>query len=362
MKKTFINNPIKDFCWPEFNSEIQRVKLFSEKYKNALITEAFEDAYKIALEDFDETANIVRGEIKIGDVLPLKVLSITKNTVKFDSENYNTQFTSCVNLNRYERFKHNIPIEPMNALVMEINADSVVVDPLAPVLNGYLNPILNDKNSQKVIGNPKTIRVKDLRLVKGGFAGKAVLEPVSDFLGEEYTVDVFIPGSQIVLNITDDFEQFVGQEVEAFIVNHAEKPNSTTVSLIASVKEVIKFKGECNLIKLFNSWCEDGELWMDAKNKSYEGKVTGVINSSKKCGVFVEVPELNITGLVQTKQDALVNYKVGSDVNVQITEFDEERKFNPITKQLEHVDPYIIENGCLVRCNIKPVLKFTEEL
>lgn len=360
--KKIINNPIKDFVWPEFNSDIQRVKFYTNKYKHALITEAFEDAYNVALNEVDEIANVVRGEIKIGDVLPLKILSITKNTVKFDSENYNVQFTSCVNLNRYERFKHNIPIEPIDALVMDINTDNVVVDPLAPVLNKYLNPILNDKNVQKVMGNPKTIKVKDLRLVKGGFSGKAVLAPVSEFIGEEYTVDVFIPGSQIVLNITDDFEQFVGQEVEAFIVNYAEKPNSSTLSLIASVKEVIKFKGECNLIKLFNSWCEDSDYWMETKNKVYSGKITGIINSSKKCGVFVEVPELNITGLVQTKPEELVNFKVNSTVDVQITDFDEERKFNPITKQLEHVDPYIIENGCLVKCNLKPVLKFVEEL
>ena len=28
----------------------------------------------------------------------------------------------------------------------------------------------------------------------------------SDFVGEDYTVEAFIPGSQIVLNITDNFE------------------------------------------------------------------------------------------------------------------------------------------------------------
>jgi hypothetical protein len=56
----------------------------------------------------------------------------------------------------------------------------------------------------------------------------------------------------------------------------------------------------------------------------------------------------------------LVNYKTDSIVNVKITGFDEEMKYNAITKQLEHVDPYVIEDGCLVRCNIKPVLTFAE--
>lgn len=352
--------PNMAFEWPEFNSEVQRVKHNTEKYFNLSVIEAFEKAYNITVTEVSEEANNVQGEIKIGDVLNLNVLSINKNNVKFDSGNYGAPITSAVNLHRYERFKHNIPNEPIKALVMNITKDNIIVDPLAPVINDYLNPILTDKNTQKVMGNPKTIRVKDLRLVKGGFSGKAILKPVSEFVGEEYAIDVFIPGSQIVLNITNDFEQFVGKEVDVFIINYIQKPNTPELSLIASAKEVIKFNGECNLIKLFNSWCEESKLWNDSKDIIYEGKVTGIINSSKKCGVFVEIPGLSITGLVQVKSEELVNYKVNSDVQVKLTGFDEERKFNPITKQLEHVEPYIIENGCLVRCNIKPVLSFVE--
>lgn len=352
--------PSADFNWPAFNSEVQRVKYFSNKYRNAEISDAFADAYNISIGQVTEAANFVQGEIKIGDELKLNVLSINKNNVKFDAGNYNAQITSCVNLHKYERFKHNIPSEPIRALVMAINKDNITVDPLAPVINDYLNPILRDTNSQKVIGNPRTIRVKDLRLVKGGFSGKAVLKPVSEFVGEEYTVDVFIPGSQIVLNITDNFEQFVGKEVDVFIINYAEKAGATALSLIASAKEVIKFEGECKLIKLFNSWCEESEYWNSTKNMVYDGRVTGVINSSKKCGVFVEIPGLSMTGLVQTKPEEIVNYKIGSDVQVKLTDFDEERKFNAITKQLEHVEPYIIENGCLIKCNLKPVLEFVQ--
>ena len=190
--------------------------------------------------------------------------------------------------------------------------------------------------------------------------GKAVLPNVSEFVGEDYTVDVFIPGSQIVLNITDNFERFVGGEVDVFIINYMVKPGANTLSLIASAKELIKFNGECKLIELFNAWCEESQVWKDFSETSLDGKVTGVINSSNKCGVFVEIPSLNITGLVPVEPDKLVNYKVNSIVKVKITDFDEEKKFNAITKQLEHVEPYIIEDGCLVRCNIKPVLAFAD--
>lgn len=351
---------LEAFVWPEFNTDSKRIKAYSKRYKEMTITEAFSSAYNTVINDVKniEKVNTTPGEIHVGDELMLNVLSISKNNVSFDAANYKAQFSSCVNLYRYNRFKHNLPLDPVKCLVMNVDKDKIVVDPIAPVLNDYLNPILNNKNVQKVIGSPKTVRVKNLQLTKGGFTGKAVINTVSEFVGEEFTVDVFIPGSHIVLNITDDFEQFVGEDVDAFIINYMTKPGSNTLSLIASAKELIKFNGECKLIELFNAWCEDSEVWTKFSEESLDGRVTGVINSSNKCGVFVEIPSLNMTGLVPVEADQLVNYKTDSDVKVKLTGFDEEKKYNPLTKQMQHVEPYIIENGCLMKCNIKPILAF----
>lgn len=346
------------FVWPEFSSDSERIKAYSKRYKNMTIVEAFEHAYGITIGQVKEVVNDTPAEIKVGDELSLNILSVTKNKVEFDLANYKTPILSTVNLHKYNRFKHNLPLDPVKVLVMDVNKDRINVDPIAPIVNDYLNPILANKNIQKVIGKPMSVRVKNLQLTKGGFTGQAVLPTVSEFVGEDYTVDVFIPGSQIVLNITDDFEQFIGKEVDAFIINYTSKPGSTQLSLIASAKELIKFRGECKLIELFNSWCEDGSVWNKFSEKELKGRVTGVINSSKKRGVFVEIPALDMTGLVPVAPEELVNYKADSNVKVKITGFDEERKFNPITKQLEHVEPYVIENGCLMRCNLKPVLTF----
>lgn len=351
---------LEAFVWPEFGSDTKRIKAYSKRYKNLSIVEAFESAYNINIGPVHSIVNCTPNEIKIGDTLNLNVLSISKNHVEFDTVNHKTQFTSSVNLYKYNRFKHNLPLDPIKVLVMNVAKDKVVVDPIAPVVNDYLNPILANKNIQKVIGNPMSVHVKNLQLTKGGFTGKAVLPTVSEFVGEEYTVDVFIPGSQIVLNITDNFEQFVGKDVDAFIINYMTKPGSNSLSLIASAKELIKFRGECKLIELFNSWCEDSQLWNTFVKTELDGRVTGVINSSKKCGVFVEIPSLNMTGLVPIEPDKLVNYKTDTAIKVKLTGFDEEKKYNSITKQMEHVDPYVIEDGHLVYCNIKPVLAFAE--
>ena len=353
-------NSQEAFVWPEFNSDSKRIKAYSKRYKDLSISDAFAKAYNLSIGQVKPIVNEVPTVMKVGDELKFRILSISKNHVEFDTANHKSQIVSSVNLYKYNRFKHNLPLDPVKVMVVSITKDKVVVDPLAPVINDYLTPILENKNVQKVIGKPMSVRVKNLQLTKGGFTGKAILPTVSEFVGEEYTVDVFIPGSQIVLNITDNFEKFVGGEVDAFIINYMTKPGSNSLSLIASAKELIKFRGECKLIELFNAWCEESQLWKDFSQASVEGRVTGVINSSNKCGVFVEIPSLDMTGLVPVDADKLVNYKVNSSVNVKITDFDEEKKFNAITKQMEHVEPYIIEDGCLVRCNIKPVLAFAE--
>ena len=352
------NIDLKAFVWPEFSSDSLRIKAFSKRYKNLSITEAFEAAYNVEIGPVRAIVNQTPGEVKVGDEMLLNILSITKNHVEFDGGNQKTPIVSSVNLHKYDRFKKFLPLEPVKALVMNVTKDRITVDPIAPLVNNYLDPILANKNVQKVIGAPKSVRVKDLQWTKGGFTGKAVLPNVSDFVGEDYTVDVFIPGSQIVLNITDNFEQFIGKEVDAFIINYMHKPGSNSLSLIASAKELIKFRGECKLIELFNSWCEESGLWKNFTNTPVEGRVTGVINSSNKCGVFVEIPSLDMTGLVPVEADQLVNYKTDSIVQVKLTGFDEEKKYNNITKQMEHVEPYLIEDGCLMRCNIKPVLAF----
>ena len=351
---------LEAFVWPEFNSDSKRIKEYSKRYKNLSITEAFEAAYNIDLGPVKSFVNDTPGDVKVGDTMMLNILSISKNHVEFDAANHKTPIVSSVNLNKYDRFKHNLPLDPVKVLVMNVTKDKVVVDPIAPIVNDYLDPILANKNVQKVIGNPMSVRVKDLQLTRGGFTGKAVLPTVSKFVGEDYTVDVFIPGSQIVLNITDDFEQFVGKEVDAFIINYMTKPGSNALSLIASAKELIKFRGECKLIELFNSWCEESDLWKAFSAYPIDGRITGVINSSKKCGVFVELPSLEMTGLIPVEPDQLVNYKANTAIKVKITGFDEEKKYNSITKQMEHVEPYVIEDGKLVHCNIKPILTIAE--
>lgn len=357
--------PLADFYWPEFNSDSKRIKLCSKIYKDMTITEAFAEYYNLTLKPMPEAVNQVPKDLRVGDIIPVRIRSIEKGRVVFDAGNIKTNIQSGVNLYRYEKLRHFLPMDELKATVTRVDKDKAVVDPLTPMISDWINPILKDPTIQKVIPNQETgakattIKVKDLQLTKGGFTGKAVIPSVSEFVGEDYVVDAFIPGSQIVLNITDNFEKFVGQTVDTFIMNYMTKPgNRNETSLVCSAKEVIKFCGELNMIDLFKAWCEDNGVWKTVADMKFEGKVTGVINSAKKCGVFIEIPELSITGMVSTKPEELVNYKPHMSVPVKITGFDEETYFDYAAQQVQHVIPYEIEDGILKKCNLKPILQF----
>ena len=80
------SNP-EGFVWPEFNSDAERIRAYSKRYKNMSIVEAFEHAYGITIGQVKEVVNDTPSELKVGDEIMLNVVSITKNHVEFDVGN-----------------------------------------------------------------------------------------------------------------------------------------------------------------------------------------------------------------------------------------------------------------------------------
>lgn len=350
-----------DFEFPEFTSDRARIKATSKKMVGLSISEAFAKTYGIDVHvspELEHQINSVAADLRVGDLIEMTIDHIGKNGVVFQSMNYKQNITSNTNLNRYPNAQQLCGV-PVQVKVISVNNERVVVDPLAPMFDQWVKPIVTDPTIQKVIGAAKTIQVKNLKLTNGGFVGRAVIPTLTQFLGEEYTVEAFIPGSQIVLNIEDNFEKWVGKSVNAFVTNYIPKPGAVgQMSLICSVKEYLKFKGEQNIIAMFNQWCENDKKWVEVSKTQFAGSVTGIIQSSKKCGVFVEIPMLNITGFVATDPEVLGKYKPGTIVPVNITGFEENTHYDASFKQVHHEAPYVIENNILTKCSIKPILQF----
>lgn len=355
MSKPKINpNPNPDFQWPVFKTDYQRIKAVSEKYRDFPIEDAMSKFYGTSISACNsETINQVPVDPSIGQIINFKIQSVSKDGVIFEGANVKKTVVSGVNLWKYKKFRQFIPSQPIQCRVTNVTNDKVTVDPIEPMLSDWLMSILKSPRSQYEISNPHSLRIKNLQLTKGGFMGRAVIPEISEFLGEDYEIDAFVPGSQIVLNITNDFEQFIGTDIDAFAINVIYKQGNP--SLICSRKEYLKFKGDCIAIGLFNNWCEANKEWMEESGRIREGIVTGVLNSSKKCGVFVEVPELSTTGMIAMDADKLVAYKSGDRIDVRLNGYDEETYYNDSVGQFQHVEPYTIKQGCLTKITIKPI-------
>ena len=353
-----------DFEWPEYKSDKLRIRAYSNKFKNSTIAEAFSKVYNVKLAS--DIGNNTPKELNVGDVISARIVNIGKDHVEFDTSMFKTVVVSNCNLYKYEKLRNYIPTFNIDVRVVNKTKDRATVDIIQPMVDSFVIPRTETPWIQKDVNELVPVVVKNLQHIREGFIGKAVIPNVSDFIGQDYEVHAFIPGSQIVLNITKDFDSFEGKTVNAFIINHTHRAGSNKMSLVCSVKEYLKTLGELKMVELFKNWTEDNEEWKQTSETSYNGIITGTINNTKrfgdnvitKCGVFVEIPELNITGMVNVEPEMIGNYKSGMTTVVKIDGFEEVLKFNPIAQQMQHVDPYVIEDGKLKKCNLKPILRF----
>lgn len=346
-----------------YKTERERIKLNTHKYADKSVVEAFEEAYDIKVSDnVREKVDVVPMDLMLGQTIFLNITSITDDGVVFDPGNYKATFITRNNLSRYPKFKEFLPTRPVPCRVIEIKPNHVVVDIIGPMVDQYVLPYAKEPWRQNKLEKYQPVLVRNLHLVNGGFLGKAVIPTVSEWLGQEYMVDAFIPGSQIVQNTTDDFEQFEGRSLEAFIIGYSPKPYSGGMSLICSVKNWIKHKGNLKMMQIFKWWCEQGlngvpPRWETYKKEEFDGFVTGILNSSQKCGVFVEVPELDMTGMINVKASKLSEYHPGDMLVVRWDDFDERMAYNDEVGQMQHLPPFEVVDGAIKSVNVKPIFK-----
>lgn len=357
----------KDFEWPDVATEIERIKRNSQLYKDLDIREAFQKAYGIKIKKSrKKDANLMYHDVQPGEIIPLKITHIDKKTVTFDQSLFKENLVSAVNLYQYKRFKKNTPKETINCKVISKTADKIVVDPLAPMFDEWLKDKLDNIKNQYHLSEDRSIIVENLNLIRGGFSGDIRVDTVSDFCGQDIMLKAFIPGSQIVLNIESDFERWNGKSVRAFITNYIVSssnfgPASDKMSLICSAKEYLKFIGDKVKMDFFNEYCLESERWNKIINTSWKGVVTGIINSSKKQGVFVEIPTLCITGMVEMPSAKLNYFHPGMEVEVKLDRIDEPVVWNQDVGQMQHKPAFVIEDDVLKKCNLRFVFSLVEK-
>ena len=341
-----------DIEWPEFKTEKERIRAYSKRYANMSISEAMCGIK-------EETINIP--QLPVTPVVNgIYKARITKhgNYVSVHGLSAKEQVICRNNLKRYTNMEMTDREIDVKVVAIDKLRQTITIDVLQPLFENWINSIMEDKTIQYNVKAPKIVSVSNLRLGNGGFIGKAEIPAISEFIGEPYYVDAFIPGSQIVLNIENDFERWNGATVDTFVAGYTTRPDSVNqMSLICSRKALLNFSGNLTKIELYGDYCTQGKKWKAFTKSSFVGTVTGVINSSKKCGVFVELPLFNITGMINMEPERLVEFKAGDEVSVRITDFEQMLEYDPSTGNMVHQEPYKIENGCLKSCILKPVLE-----
>lgn len=347
-------NPVPplDFEWPEFSNEVQRIKANTKRFAGMSISEAMcgIKEEQILVPDLPVTP-------EIGRIYKARITKKGSN-VSIYGLSAKEQVICRNNFSKYTNMEVND--KEVDAKVVAINKvrQTITIDILQPIFEKWINEIIKDKSVQYNVKAPKIVRVHNLKLSHGGFIGKAEVPGISELIGEPYFVDAFIPGSQIVLNIEKDFEKWNGQTVDTFVAGYTSRPGAAKqASLICSRKALLNFSGNLTKIELYGDYCTGGKKWNTFTKSTFTGVITGVINSSKKCGVFVELPLFNITGMINVEPERLVDFKTGEEINVRITDFEQMLDYDPTTGLLVHVEPYKIENGCLKSCILKPVFE-----
>lgn len=333
------------FDWGTMVNEGKRVKHFTEKFKSKSLIESFESVYpELCLSGvaFKNDVNTVHKELQPGEIVDLEISTLGKTSTTFSAFGVKENIASRQVLSKYAAIKNALAENPghplsVTAQIISNEKGQVYVDVVKPIYNDWVKQVLS--SSSKQLGIVQT--VEDLQLVRGGYVGKINVKNVESLTGNPYYVDAFIPGSQIALNIEKDFDKWVGKSVDVFVTNQSIKGDNE--SFVCSRKNVLQFMGSTYLIQLYNLLEMGGELSKDPT----QGVITGILHSAKICGVFVEVPSLNITGLVEMPAKELASHGFGKEVTVQLL------KLDVPSNQVA----YKVNKGKLVYCNIKPVFK-----
>ena len=350
---------IENDIFSGFNSPKERLKYMKKAYGNMSLAKAFAIYYG---EDISEEVknssmvnnitNIEIGQVYVGNVDHFDKTSMTFTIPGVKEELYsNENFSSSIeNIEEYLlRHDNKIAFE-----VREKKNNRYYVS----VIQGYYR-LWNNKIA-KMIDKQLPIKVHIDSLVTGGYICHTSIDELNDLTGRNYTHSVFIPGSHIVLNIEHDFDKWVGQDVEIipqkfvdFKITGFGENRLIEKSLVGSRKLVLQNEGFRNLYELYmdyemrNKLIESGAN-VNVEDTIYTGVVTGIINSSKKTGAFIELDDMYITGLMPLDSIDILNYKPGDYIQVKISKFEVQ----------EGKEPFIInKKGNILKCNTRIVFE-----
>ena len=331
-----------------FKNDKERIRYMKDNYGHLPLAEQFAVFYG------EEVSNTVKKNKRINNPVNIEiggsykgiVTEISKNGIVFDVAGVKEEVISKENFSDCMDAVQNYLLNHENELLFTVT-EKKDNKYYVSVLEGYYRSW--QKQIEKAIEQRGAINVHIDSLVRGGYMCHTDIWPISELTGKTYTSAVFIPGSNIVLNIENDFERWLGKDVQAVpqkFTKFRSFGRPTENSLMASRKMVLKILGMKNMYEIYTR-AKLGER-PDVKYvpEVFTGKVTGIINSNKKTGIFIEIEDKYITGLMPVDEANLLNYKPGDTVQVYIQEFE----------CMDGKEPFFIDRKNIIKaCNLRPV-------
>lgn len=331
-----------------FKNDKERIRYMKDNYGHLSLAEQFAVFYG------EEVNNTVKKNKRINNPVNIEiggsykgiVTEISKNGIVFDVAGVKEEVISKENFSDCMDAVQNYLLNHENELLFTVT-EKKDNKYYVSVLEGYYRSW--QKQIEKAIEQRAAINVHIDSLVRGGYMCHTDIWPISELTGKTYTSAVFIPGSNIVLNIENDFERWLGKDVQAVpqkFTKFRSFGRPTENSLMASRKMVLKILGMKNMYEIYTR-AKLGER-PDVKYvpEVFTGKVTGIINSNKKTGIFIEIEDKYITGLMPVEEANLLNYKPGDTVQVYIQEFE----------CMDGKEPFFIDRKNIIKaCNLRPV-------
>lgn len=345
VKKT---TKIEDFNWDELCNDKVRIRSNSQKFAKTSVAEALYGKKVSKALRTDEEINSVT-VLEVGGYYEGTVTVFEKNTMTIYIPGVKEEivvkenFNDCIDAVNNYLLTHDHKIKFQ---VREKKNNKFVVSVLEAYYKEFKDIIMSAVNDDAAV----TVHIKSL--IKAGYLADIDIWTINELTGKNYTAAVFIPGSHIVLNIERDFERWIDKDVQIIPQKFMKfkRPGAPMEdSIVGSRKRVLEVLGMKNMYEMYTRW-----LLGQAENVTYvpevfEGTVTGIINSNKKTGIFVEVAEKNITGLVNIDPSELLNFKPGDPVRVKVADFDV-----PENKEPFEVDK---KKSIIKRSNVKVVFE-----
>lgn len=351
VKKTKVNEVVgnPDYVWDDFNSDKERIKATSRANKNKTILEGF-FGKKVPkeLKASAETINAI-ATLEVGGYYEGTVTSFGKNFMNIYVPAEKNEIVVKDNFNDCLDAIGNYLLTHDNKLrfhVREQRDGKFYVSVLEAYYKDFKDQIM------QAVNDDAAVQVHIESLIKAGYLATIPIWTINDLTGKNYTSAVFIPGSHIVLNIEKDFERWIGEDV--YIVPQKfmkfKRPGAPVEdSIVGSRKRVLEIVGMKNMYEIYSRWLLAQDERVNYVPETFDGIVTGIINSNKKTGIFVEIPDKNITGLVNVDPSELLNYIPGDNIRVRVADFDIP----------ENKEPFEVNRkmSTIKKCNVKIVFE-----